>query len=75
MNLKTFLSLNGEYFISTEEAQSLNEDLATISALDIPNGDRARVADYLISALNLHSVRREISPALDSLLSELQSQA
>lgn len=59
--------------ISSAEAQALNEGLARISLKDIPIDRRAFVADYLTTALNMESVRQEISPALDLLLSELQA--
>ena len=72
MNLERFLSLNGEHSFSPEEAQSLNENLAKISVQDISIDHRAQVADYLIMSFNMNSVDRDISPALDLLLSELQ---
>lgn len=75
MNLEKFLSLDGEHNISPEDAQSLNEDLARISSLDIPVSHRDQVVDYLINALNMDSVKHEISTALDLLLSELQRHA
>lgn len=73
MNLEEFFSLNAENGISPAKAQSLNEELAKISLYDIPPDRRALVADYLTYALNMHSIRQEIIPALDSLLSELQA--
>ena len=75
MNLEKLLSLDGEHNISAEEAQSLNEDLAKISAIDIPIIHRVQIVDYLINALNANSVENEIRPALDLLLSELQMPA
>ena len=73
MSLEKFLSLDGEHSISPDEVKLLNEDLARISAQDVPVSHRAKVADYLISALNMNSVRHEITPALDLLLAELQA--
>lgn len=74
MTLEEFFSNKTDGEISATEAQSLNEKLAKISLNDIPRDCRALVADYLTVALNMQSVRKEISQALDSLLSELQAQ-
>lgn len=74
MTLEEFFSNKTDGEISATEAQSLNEELAKISLNDIPRDSRALVADYLTVALNMQSVRKEISQALDSLLSELQAQ-
>ncbi|PXX45492.1 hypothetical protein [Undibacterium pigrum] len=74
MKLDEFYSNKKDGEISATEAQSLNEELAKISLNDIPLDCRALVADYLTLALNMQSVRKEISPALDSLLSEIQAQ-
>jgi tyrosine-protein phosphatase YwqE len=75
MNLDEFLSLGEEHVISPEEAKSLNDFLAKISAQDIPIIHKARVADYLLIAFNMNSVESHISPALDLLLSELLTHA
>lgn len=74
MTLEEFFSNKTDGEISATEAQSLNEELAKISFNDIPLDCRAHVADYLTVALNMQSVRKEISQAFDSLLSELQAQ-
>ena len=74
MTLEEFFTNKTDGDISATEAQSLNEELSKISLNDIPHDCRALVADYLTVALNMQSVRKEISPALDSLLSELQAQ-
>jgi hypothetical protein len=60
MNLEQFLDLKSN--ISPEDAQSLNNDLAKRSAIEIPVSHRTKVLDYLIDALNMNSVRHEISP-------------
>ena len=73
MNLEQFLALKNECDISPEDAQSLNNDLAKRSAIEVPVTHRTQVSDYLIAALNMNSVKHEISPKLESLLSELQN--
>ena len=75
MNIKEFLALTVDGFISAEEAQPLNKELANISALEIPSANRADVAAYLATALNLGSVEPTLVPALDVLLAELQAPA
>jgi hypothetical protein len=55
-----------------EDAQLLNKELANISALDIPDANKADVAAYLATALNLGSVELTLVPTLDALLAELQ---
>jgi hypothetical protein len=71
--LEKFLYQEVDEDISPAAAQSLNEELARISFKSIPIDRRAFVADYLATALNMNSVRQEISPALNLLLSELQA--
>lgn len=75
MNLEQFLALKNECDISPEDAQSLNNDLAKRSVIEIPVRDRTQVLDYLIASLNMNSVKHDISPKLESLLSELQNHA
>ena len=70
-----FLFLSGEHAISPDEVKSLNNSLAKISAKDIQIKHKAKVVDYLTIALNMNSVEREIRPALELLLSELQTHA
>lgn len=74
MNLEQFLALDEEHVIGSNDAQSLNNDLATISAEYIPTSRRARVADYLVAALNMNSVAQEIRANLELLLGDLQAQ-
>lgn len=61
--------------MSHEDAQILNEELATKAIADIPEKDRSLVADYLATALNMHSVKPDLVPKLDVLLSSLQETA
>jgi hypothetical protein len=72
MNIKKFLALPDDGTISAEDAQLLNKELANISALDIPDANKADVAAYLATALNLGSVELTLVPTLDALLAELQ---
>lgn len=74
MNLKEFLALDEEHTIASHEAQSLNSDLASTPAENIPNSHRARVAGYLVAALNMKSVDDDIRTNLELLLGELQAQ-
>lgn len=73
MNLKEFLALDEEHTIASHETQSLNSDLASTLAENIPNSRRARVADYLVTALNMESVDDDVRPNLELLLGELQA--
>lgn len=73
MTLEEFLALEDDTVISAAEAQLLNDCLASLTIQDIPVGYRGRVADYLVTSLNMNSVREGIIIKLDSLLRELQT--
>jgi hypothetical protein len=75
MKLEQFLSMQVNQEMSYEDAQILNEDLATKVISNIPEKDRSLVADYLVTALNMHSVKSDLIPKLDLLLSSLQEAA
>jgi hypothetical protein len=74
MNLSEFLALEGEFHITPEEAQKLNESLSRISADSLLETDKSRVLDYLIVALNMNSVDRLQKHSLDKLVLSLQAQ-
>ena len=61
--------------LSPEDCQKINTELSIMEAGDIPNEQRENVADYLISALNCHSVQHQFARQLDVLLQELQDNA
>ncbi len=72
MNLEEFIALKDKHTISSKDAQSLNDCLARTSAESIPSDNRGRVADYLVTALNMRSVSQETFARLESLLGNLQ---
>jgi len=67
VTLNQFLSLGDTHSISSDEAESLNYSLSTVSIEDIPEQKRRRVLDYLVVALNMNSVDPRIKPNLDRL--------
>jgi hypothetical protein len=72
MNLNKYMSLNEEHTLSPDDAQALNSDLAFRSPSDIPEEYRPRVADYIVVALNMGSVERQLIPSMEKLLQSLQ---
>lgn len=72
MDLNAFLSMDGEFSLSSDEARQLNRILSTASLLDIPQDSRVKVSDYLIMALNMNSVENHLIDKLDNLLKQLQ---
>jgi hypothetical protein len=73
MTLEQFLSLAETHDISPDEALSLNLTLAKASVDDIPEEQRGMVLDYLVVALNMHSVDPRIAPSLDDLRTDLEN--
>ena len=72
MTLDQFRSLPETHDISPDEAQSLNLSLAKASVDDIPEEQRDMVLDYLVVALNMHSVDPRIASSLDDLRADLE---
>lgn len=72
MKISKFLALEGEFQISSEDAQKLNQNLSEVSATDIPKEKIDHVLDYLIAALNMESVDLNIEIKIDKLVSDLQ---
>jgi hypothetical protein len=72
MTLEEFIALQEEHTITSREAQYLNDCLARTSAESIPSDRRGRVAEYLVSALNMKSVSEETVARLETLLDNLQ---
>jgi len=72
MTLEEFIALKEEHTISSKDAQSLNDCLARTSAESIPSDSSRRVADYLVTALNMKCVSQETVARLESLLGNLQ---
>ena len=76
MNLQQFLKMSADEIMTHEEAGLLNEDLATKSVSNIPEQkNRAMVADYLVTALNMNSIEHDLVPSLELLLTTLQETA
>jgi hypothetical protein len=72
MNLNKYMSLDEEHRLLPDDAQALNADLAVRSPSDIPAEYRPRVADYIVDALNMGSVERQLIPSTEKLLQGLQ---
>lgn len=72
MKLSEFLSLEGEFDISANDAQELNRSLSEVSASAIPQEKLDQVLDYLIAALNADSVEPTCRAEIESLVSDLQ---
>lgn len=72
MRFPEFLALEGEFEISPEDAQALNQNLSYLSASDIPLEKVDQVLDYLILALNMDSVDTTIRARIDKLTTDLQ---
>lgn len=72
MRLSEFLSLEGEFDISANDAQELNRILSEVSASAIPKEKLDQVLDYLIAALNAESVEPTCKTGIESLVSDLQ---
>jgi hypothetical protein len=72
MRVSEFLALEGEFEISSKDAQGLNRNLSDLSASDIPREKVDHVLDYLIVALNMDSVEMEIRARIDKLTTDLQ---
>lgn len=72
MNLDKYLSLDEEHTLPPDEAQTFNADLSCRSLSEIPEEHRSRVADYIVTALNLRSVEPQLIPSMDKLLQGLR---
>ena len=73
MKISEFLTLEGEFQISANDVQILNNNLSKLSDSDIPKEKFDHVLDYLIAVLNAGSVEPNIEPKLESLASDLQA--
>jgi len=58
--------------LSHKLCTKINKALSDIKLDDIPKDQHENVADYLVNSLNHESVDKELVPALDKLLSQLQ---
>lgn len=72
MRISEFLTLEGEFEISPEDAQALNRNLSDLSASNIPLEKVDQVLDYLIVALNMDSIDTKIKARIDKLTTDLQ---
>lgn len=72
MRVSEFLSLEGEFGISANDAQELNRNLSELSASAVPKEKLDQVLDYLIAALNAKSVDPSIRARIENLVSDLQ---
>ncbi len=59
--------------LSPDECQQINKLLSKITIDKIPKEQYTNVADYLVTALNIDSVEKDLVPDLDALLLQLQN--
>lgn len=72
MRISEFLAREGEFEISSEDAQALNRNLSDLSASDIPLEKVDYVLDYLVVALNMESVDVTLRSRMENLTTGLQ---
>jgi hypothetical protein len=58
--------------LSSEDCQRIHDSLAQMGMADIPIEQIVNVTDYLASALNMNSIKKEHIEDLERLLRELQ---
>ena len=76
MSLEKLYSLAcQEGYLSPEECDVIDKQLALLEPSSIPEEQVANVADYLVIRLIMDAALPEVVRALDSLLSKLQSRA
>ncbi|MDH2092432.1 hypothetical protein N5K21_27315 [Rhizobium pusense] len=73
MTLHDFLHLEGAFSFSADDAAGINRELATKKVSGIAPGDRQKVLDYLLTAMQINSVEHDIRAKIDDLIADLQS--
>ncbi len=72
MDVWEFFAANGEVAISAAEADEINKGLSELPASKIPISLMSRIEDYIVTALNLNSVRAPYDRALSDLLDDIR---
>lgn len=74
MALSKLLGLKDQDELSTSDCAEINRFLSKINLKEIPENQRQSIEDYLITALNLNSVERDLVSRLNWLVDQLQSE-